>query len=471
MRRALLIPIVSVFLLSLAISCSNTGTQKETAGADVSDTVSTVINRYPDTLKVATLYSPLSYFLYRGDTMGYDYNLVTAFAQAKNLTLDIEVVPNLERAVEMLDSGFIDLIAYEVPVTAEYRPDVYPCGPTTYNNQVLVQRTDIADSARITDVADLVGRDVWVERNSKFQYRLENLDQELGGGIKIHPIDRDTLIPQDLIEMVSTGEIPLTIVDSETARLNKTYFRNVDISVEVSFSQRSSWGVSPDRKWLGDSISAWFDAEGTRRTNEQLLKRYFELSRSLPSNVVIDLSKGRISPYDELFKKYAPEIGWDWRLLAAQGFIESQFRNDVVSWAGARGIMQIMPSTARSYGVNPDDLVDPELSIRLAVKIIKALDELVGRSVKDPNERKKFVIAAYNSGGAHILDAIALAKKHNMNPQVWNGNVADALMMKSDARYYNDPVVRYGYFRGTQTTNYVREVFEFYNKTLKYIHK
>lgn len=446
-------------LIAAATACAGSTT---TPAADTPNT-------YPDTLRVATLYSPMSYFYYREDTMGYDYNLIADFATAKQMTLQVEVVPGLERAIAMLDSGQVDIIACEVPITAEYRPKVYPCGPETLNSQVLVQRSDVPDSIKVHDVADLPGRHVWVERNSKYQYRLENLSQELGGGINIHTIDRDTLIGDDLIEMVSKGEIPLTVVNSDIARLNKTYFRNVDISVPISFSQRSAWGVAPHNRWLGDSITAWLNTTGTRRTNEQLLKRYFELSKNAPAELTPDLSKGTISPYDDLYRHYAAQIGWDWRLIAAQGFVESHFRSDLVSWAGARGIMQIMPSTARANNVNPDDLTDPETSIRLAVKILKALENLVGRYVTDPEQRRMFTIAAYNSGGAHIIDAIALARKYGRDPGIWNDNVADALLMKSDERYYTDPVVKYGYFRGRQTTEYVRHVYDFYHKTLKHI--
>jgi membrane-bound lytic murein transglycosylase F len=89
--------------------------------------------------------------------------------------------------------------------------------------------------------------------------------------------------------------------------------------------------------------------------------------------------------------------------------------------------------------------------------------------VSDPVERRKFTLAAYNAGIAHIYDAIALAEKYGKNPQVWDGNVAEALLMKANPEYYNDTICRYGYFRGKQTTAYVRNVMEFYNRSSKYV--
>jgi membrane-bound lytic murein transglycosylase F len=430
------------------------------------DADSVLVARLPDTLRVATLYSPTSYFIYREEQMGYDYSLVTDFTREKGLVLDLQVASSLESAVQMLDSGQVDIVAYEVPVTAQYNKNVVYCGPESQTSQVLVQPRA---EERINDVTELVGRDVYVEKNSKYQQRLQNLSNELGGGINIHAVDRDTLITEDLLEMVSKGEIPLTVVDSDIARLNKTYYPQLDITLELSFKQRSQWAVAPNKAWLADTINAWFDGEQHRQSQDMLYKRYFELSKVAPAAINIDLSKGHISPYDNLFKKYAKELNWDWRLLAAQAFVESRFDSSVVSWVGAKGIMQIMPGTARANGVDPDALINPETSIKVAVKVLQSLDRLFKPHVADNKQRQKFVIAAYNSGGAHILDAIALAKKYGRNPAVWTANVEGALLLKANAEYYNDPVCKYGYFRGRQTVEYVNQVMAFYQRCTKQI--
>ncbi|MDE6176716.1 MAG: transglycosylase SLT domain-containing protein, partial [Paramuribaculum sp.] len=171
--------------------------------------------------------------------------------------------------------------------------------------------------------------------------------------------------------------------------------------------------------------------------------------------------------YDDLFRKASEPYDWDWRLLSAQAFVESRFNSSAVSWAGARGMMQIMPATARAYGVSAGSLSDNKTSVELSLKIIKELDKMLAPKVADPVERRKFIIAAYNSGIAHILDAIALAKVTGRDPQKWNGNVETALLLKSNPEYYNNPVVRYGYFRGRETTDYVRKVTDFYNRAIK----
>lgn len=442
------------------VSCGGGNTDKASAQDS--------LHHFPDTLRVGTLYSPQSYFIYREEKMGYDYDLIMRLATERGFHVKLIVANNMTSMIEKLDSGKIDLIAYDIPITAEYRNRVLPCGYENITSQVLVQPKK-AKSERITDVTQLVGRDVYVEKDSKYQYRLSNLNDELGGGIIIHPIDRDTLITEDLIAMVSEGKIPLTVVDSDIAKLNKTYYNDLDITLEVSFPQRSAWGVNPSTPWIADSINTWLSQATPKRTQAQLLKRYFELSKNENSTFKIDFSKGRISPYDALFKKYAKDIDWDWRLLAAQGFAESRFDTAVVSWAGARGIMQIMPGTARAYKLPAERITNPEENIKTATHIIRDLNKSLSSRVKDPEERKKFIVAAYNSGIAHIYDAIALAKKYGKDPQKWTDNVADALLMKSKPEYYNDSVCKYGYFRGRQTTAYVAKVFDFYNQSKRQV--
>lgn len=466
---SMLVAFLSVFVMPGCGGGSSSDLQP--SGAVTADSDSVGHHRLPDTLRVGTLYSPTSYFIYREVEMGYDYDLVKRLGQDKGMVIDLVLANNLAQAVEMLDSGKIDLLAYEVPVTAEYLEHVVPCGVENVTHQVLVQPRSTEDK-RIKDVTELVGRVVYVENGSKYFHRMKNLNDELGGGIDIRPVEKDTLITEDLIAMVSDGEIPLTVVDSDIAGLNKSYYPNIDVSLQVGFPQRSAWAVAPSQKWLADTINEWSRQEAPSRQRATLLKRYFERSKDSGSPgmaFVVDFSKGRMSPYDNLFRRYARKLGWDWRLLSAVGYVESHYDSTQVSWAGARGMMQLMPATARAFGLTADRITNNEANVEVAVKVFQSLDKSLAPYVKNPAERLKFMIAAYNSGLAHILDAIAIAKKIGHPSDVWDGSVADALMLKSNPEYYNDPVCRYGYFRGRQTYEYVQKVMTCYEKAKKQI--
>ncbi|HIR38482.1 MAG TPA: transporter substrate-binding domain-containing protein, partial [Candidatus Limisoma gallistercoris] len=124
----------------------------------------------PDTIVVGTLYSPTSYFLYKGDVMGYHYDLITKFAKDKHIAVEFKIMRSLPALLENLDSANIDIVAYNIPITAEYNQRIEHCGLCNITNQVLVQPTENGKK-QITDVTQLKGKDVYVEKGSKYEAR------------------------------------------------------------------------------------------------------------------------------------------------------------------------------------------------------------------------------------------------------------------------------------------------------------
>ena len=173
--------------------------------------------------------------------------------------------------------------------------------------------------------------------------------------------------------------------------------------------------------------------------------------------------------YDAVFKRYSALCQWDWRLLAAQAYQESAFDPLAVSYMGAMGLMQLMPSTAKEVGIDEDEVFDAAANVHGAVKFISNLDRHYA-SIARRDERINFILAAYNAGPGHIDDARALAKKHGKDPDIWLGNVDSFVLRMSEAEYYNQPEVKHGYFRGAETYNYVngiRDRWEKYKSSIK----
>jgi membrane-bound lytic murein transglycosylase F len=359
---------------------------------------------------------------------------------------------------ELLLRGEGDLVAYNLPVTNEGREAMLYCGREVVNEQVLIQRAGRGVSV-LKDVTELIEQEVWVLRDSKQYHRMVHLNEELGGGIRIRIIDKDTVTVEDLIEMVSLGKIPYTVGDRDMAQLNRTYFRNLDIRLAVSHPQRSSWAVRKTSPQLASVLDEWFRNNRNTPRYRSLIKRYFEMSKLPGDEPAPVIGPHQISPYDAYFKQYARPLGWDWRLLASIAYQESKFYTDRVSWAGATGLMGLMPHTAEAFGLPTDSLDNPEGSIRAAAGLIGRLNRSFA-SIEDPDERIKFVLAAYNAGASHIYDARALAEKYEKNPSLWENNVAECLQLKSRPEYYNDSIVRQGYFRSTETLHYVQAVVE-----------
>ena len=412
-------------------------------------------------ITAVTLYSSTSYFQYKMEPMGYEYDLIKDFARSEGLKLNIKVAENATRLIEMLEAGEADVIAYPIQVSNNLKENYLYCGREELTSQVLVQRANKGDTI-LKDVTQLIGKDVYVKPDTKYYERLKNLDKELGGGIHIKDIKKDTVTTEDLIAMVSQGEIPYTISDDNIARLNKTYFWNINVSLKVSFMQRSSWLVRKSSPQLAEAINAWALDKSGSHVYRAVVKRYFELGKQPLTADLPPVKNGHISPYDDLFRRHAKNIGWDWQLLASISYQESHFNPSVVSWAGAEGLMGIMPNTAKALGVTPHELKDPDIGIRTGVDCLRKFRQGFSE-ITDPQEKIKFTLASYNAGIGHVYDAQRLAEKYGKNPNVWEDNVAEYIRLKSDPEYYNDPVCKHGYLRGSETFNYVREVMERYN--------
>ena len=415
-----------------------------------------------DTLRVLTLNSSTSYFMYRDQPMGYHYDMITEFSRQYNLTPKIIVAKNSNTMIKLLNEGVADIIAYDMPVTNEMRDSVLYCGLKQISHQVLAQRVQHFDFM-ITDVTNLIGKRVTVVKGSRYHERIMNLNNELGGGIIIEEISGDTTLVEDLIRMVSKGEIEYTIADDGLAKFNQTYFNNIDVHLPISFDQRSSWIVRKDSPILADSLNNWFEKSIAQPVYMRIIKRYFEVAKGY-SDVHLptfesNLGEGVISPYDVYFRQYGKTVGIDWRLLASVSYQESTFNNEGISWAGAKGLMGLMPSTAASLGVDSEMLIDPEANIKAGAEYLRNLIILFN-SVENSDERLKLALASYNGGIGHISDARALAEKYDADEDVWDGSVEKFIQLKRLEQYYNDPVCKNGYFRGDETVEYVRDVVE-----------
>jgi membrane-bound lytic murein transglycosylase F len=374
-------------------------------------------------ITAVTLNSSISYFIYKSQEMGYEYDLMEDFAVSQGLKLNVKIAENITRLEEMLQSGEADIVAFPVQMDNSMKQKVLFCGPERQNHLVIVQRANKNDTIA-DDVTQLIDKEIWVKNNSWYQTRLQSLNDELGGGIKIRNIFRDTVTTEDLIDMVSSGEIRYTVSEDNLARLNRTYLSNIDVKLRISFPQRSSWVVRKESPMLASAVNRWAANISTNPRIRAAVKRYFEQSKNedfLYEDYII--KKGDISPYDHLFKKYAAQINWDWRILASLAYQESKFKNHLESWAGAKGMMGIMPRTARNFGFHPDSLQNPEISIKASVKILQYLDKIFS-DLGNPDEKIKFTLAAYNAGNGHIIDARKLASKYCLNPNVWDDNVA-----------------------------------------------
>ncbi len=444
---------VSLFLFA---AC---GTKKSEGSAVQSSTDLKEILK-SDTLRVATMYGSTSYFLFRDELLGFDYEMAENLANYLRLNLEISIARSEKEMIQWLEEGRVDIVTYNVIETRELKHKYNFVLPQEDSYQVLVQKMG---ANALSDVTQLAGKTIHVNSNSIYWQRVKSLNDEIGGTINIVQA-ADSLSNDDLIDEVADGKIPYTFAYHNVAMLHKSYSKTLDCHLQVGFDQKNGWLIRKQSRDLKKVIEKWQKISDTEHLQTNLFHKYWEKSPFFALRKV-RIPRGAISPYDQFFKKYANLINWDWRLLASVAYHESHFDSQEVSWAGAAGLMQLMPRTAENFGLDKTTKFDAELNIEAGVQYIKSLN-LAFRRVENSEERVKFILAAYNSGPAHILDAMALAAKYGKNPQVWFNNVEYFLLKKSEPQFYNDPVVKYGYFRGRETVKYVQNTLDTYSKYL-----
>ncbi|WP_170227077.1 MltF family protein [Luteibaculum oceani] len=425
-----------------------------------------------DTLVALTGFNSISYFIYRGQPMGYEYELLERFARHLDVELKLIIVRDMDDIFELLNSGKGDIIAHNLTVTGGRKEIVNFSDPVNTTQQVLVQRKPEnwrqlkqhqIEKKLIRTPLELSGKTIHIREGSSYYPRLLSLMEETGEEIDIETVTGDEASTESLIKQVAHGEIDYTISDENIASISTAFFPNLDIDMAVSLQQQIAWATRKNAPKLLKEINAWLDKEQKNADYYVIYNKYFKSRRTIAKAVKSPLyaaTTGKISMYDELIRKHSVKIDWDWRLVASLIYQESKFDPSAESWVGAKGLMQMMPETAADLKV--EDLEDPDNSIKAGTDYLRRLERFWEKRVEDEEERIKFVLASYNAGPGHVLDAMRLAEKYGKNPQKWENHVADFLRKKSKPKYYNDPVVKSGFCRGEEPFKYVTQILRRY---------
>ncbi len=454
----------------LIVSCS--GKKRNEKKSNLVSEKQSDLQRIKDTgiLKVVVDYNSTNYFVYRGKPMGFKYDMLQELASELQVKLEINVSNNLSETFEGLKTGRFDLVAKNLTITKERSKHLDFTIPIYQTKQVLVQRAkqnSDADTSYISSTLELANKKIYVQKNSSYFNRMQNLSEEIGSHIEIA---EDSIFGvEQLITQVAKGEFDYTVCDENIAVLNKTYYPNLDVSLAISFKQNIAWAVRKDSDEWKNYLNNWISTFKKTNKYKYLYHKYFKSSR-IASRMESDfhsINGKKISKYDDVVKELSTEYNWDWRLISSIIYNESRFKADAGSWAGACGLMQVMPITAKRFGV--ENCLDPEQNIKAGILLMNWLNKQFMKSIPDSTERVKFVLASYNIGMGHVNDAQRLAEKYGRDKLIWDDNVDFFLLNKSSEKYYKDPVCRYGYCRGEEAYNYVSRVLGNYNHYLNVI--
>lgn len=407
------------------------------------------------TLRVAMRNTMASYFLWRGELYGFEYELARRFADKHKLRLQIVVAEDYTQLMTLLREGKADIAAaYLTPNPWRNTINIAFSRPYHYASEILVSRADDP----IESVDQLAGRKIFVRQSSSYWHTLESLLSK-GKNIVMEAVD-ETLDTEQIIDMVARQEFDLTVADNHLLDLELSWRDDIIGNFSLTDPQPQSWAVRAENTQLLNAINKFFGKEYKGEFYNIVYKRYFDAEEDIVQWAEYrDAQKDHhhISPYDDLIREYAERYEFDWRLLAAQIYQESRFNPKARSWSGAKGLMQVMPRTARELGF--DNLKDPETGLHAGVKY---LDWVRDRFEQDlaVADRMWFTLAAYNAGAGHVRDARRLARQLGKDPDIWFDNVEQAMLLLSKPQYARK--ARYGYVRGAEPVQYVRNIRDLY---------
>lgn len=459
-----------VLLLHTNNACQRFFQHDDQEAVDIEATVSALDDiLQKGKMKVLTDYNSVNYYVYRGEPMGYQYEMLRAFTKHLGVRLELRVENNLEKAKEKLQEGDVHMIGLGLTVTGKRQQVFDFTDPIVITRQVLVQRLpsnwrsmltrDQIENEMLRSSLELGGRTIHVQLGTIFKKRLEVLMDEIADSIHIVEDKRDV---EELIAAVANGDIDYTVADEHMAIQLVRNYPNLDIKTPLSFQQKVAWALRKEKdNELLHELNTWLQSFFKTTESRLLYNKYFGPGiRNRSRSEFHSLTGGKLSDFDETIRKVAADIAWDWRLLASLIYQESEFKPDAVSWAGAYGLMQLMPAVMEQFNI--DTTASPEEQIAVGANYLLYLDKLIPETVVDSAERIKFILASYNAGAGHVLDARRLAAKYSKNPDIWTDNVDFFLRNKSKPAFYNDPVAYYGYVRGEETYQFVEQIIERY---------
>jgi len=415
-------------------------------------------------LRMITSYSSNSYFLYKGIQVGFEYELLREFTKENDLALEVVIIGPDESPYDLLNSGEGDIIAANYTITPERKQVVKFTRPYNIVDQLIVISDELGvDPESITE---LEGIAISVRRNSSYYVRLEELKNEgFPININVIPDDMDT---ESVLFQVADGTLEATVADNNIYDAASKYMNGLVKGPLIAESDTIAWAIRQNAPDLEHQLNRFlykhfrFDEDGVPKRSaflNILRKKYFESGNQIADYFSPTYQQGgqagTISPYDEMIRQVADEFELDWVMMTAIAAQESRFNPSSVSWAGAVGIMQVLP---RFSEISSDSLYIPEVNIREGAKILS--EHLKHYSYMDSTNQWSFALATYNAGMGHLADARRLTIDQNKNPNEWEP-VSESLLKLMQRKYYQN--ARYGFTRGIETVRYVNEIMNRYN--------
>ncbi len=408
-------------------------------------------------IRALVLYSRSGFFYVDGKPEGIAYEALQSFEKFVNQKLrtgqqvQVTFIPVRPDQLESyLNEGIGDLVAYPVAMTPERAQQVAFTVPLeTDVKQILVTGKNFGS---VASLQDLSGKKVFVNPLTTYYENLQKVSDSLvkqgKKPILIESADKN-LLDEDLMEMVNAGILPATVTITERAKLWASVFHDItpQPNIVIANQEDLAWAVrknNPKFKELVDEFVRTH-AAGTSFGNT-LIRRYLQSNRWI-TNPTDEEQIKKFNQLANFFKTYSSQYGFDYLMVVAQGYQESQLNQAVRSPGGAVGVMQVKPSTAAAPPISIPDIGSAENNIHAGVKLLNSIAGNYFSDPKiDPMNRLLLTFAAYNAGPNRIAELRKEAPSHGLDPNVWFGNIE--LMVSQNV--------------GETTVQYVSNIYKYY---------
>ena len=418
------------------------------------------------TLNILVEHNSFNYYIYKGSPMGFQYELACDFAQFLGLRPNIVLSDDLNKSFAAVSFEDCDVLTSDITIAPSRYPGMCLSQSLYSYRAVVAVHSDEVEKSIIYEptAEDIISWERYffaVPDGSCFPDMLKRLSDSTKQ--EYNYLRFRNVEPEEMLSMTSSGAIKASICDEQVALANLGILPNVRF-VYLPFPPRPlAWGVSCKAPKLLGKLNEFLNQIDTKRKIEFFKIKYFSPYSSYYHEISGFHSKkgSSISQYDRTIKKISKKYHLDWRLVASVIFQESNFQEGYVSYNGAMGLMQLMPGTAARYGMHAASTAEQQIDA--GVHLLADINASFLSIAPDSSERMKFTLAAYNLGDAHILDAVALAKKNSQDPSRWSV-IEFWLQQKTKSKFYRDPVVKYGYCNPKYVKIFVRQVIDRYQQ-------
>ncbi len=404
------------------------------------------------TITIITRNNGHCYYIYRDQEMGFEYDLAKAFADFMGVELRVKVSETWDELLPLLHKGNGEVVAASMTKTP-YRSEL-----VDFSREYLsVQQFIIThkNNSEIKSIDDLEHKSIHIRQGTSYEERLRALKQS---GLDIRIKAYEDSLTEELIEEVERGDIQVTVADSNVAFLNRRYYPDIRIDFPLGKPEYLDWAVKKGETALLAKINEFFEKIKEDGTFNEIYKRYYAYVESFDH---LDIKRfqqrigTRLPRYEKAIKQAAEMHRFDWRLIAALIYQESQFNPWARSFSGVRGLMQLTLPTAADMGI--ENRLNPRESIMGGVQYLRHLHDLYDKAYEP--DRTLIALAAYNVGKGHVLDARNLALKLNLDPNKWI-SLERTLPLLRQRKYYKNS--KFGYCRGTEPVFHVKNILTYY---------